>query len=147
MQKELNKAAEAGYKIVVGSPTSGEEIMVILEKTPEATGNYEYFLLATTKTSTMQKEMSEAAAKGFHLRPSTMLKKKNFGFGIGNKFEIILIMEKTPEEQTRYEYLLLATNKTGTLQKEITQSVSNGYSMVGLVRRGEHIAIMERKTE
>ena len=92
----------------------------------------------------MQKEMSGAAAKGFRLRPSTMLKKKNFGL-FGNKFEIILIMEKFPEEETRYEYLLLATSKTGTLQKEITQAVSEGYSMVGLVRRGEHIAIMERE--
>ena len=48
MQKELNTATKAGYRIVVGSPTSGEEIMVILEKVPESSGHYEYFLLATT---------------------------------------------------------------------------------------------------
>lgn len=146
MQKELNKAAEAGYRIVVGSPTSGEEIMVILEKMPESSGYFEYFLLATTRTGTMQKEMSAAAAKGFRLRPSTLIKKKRFGFGLGGKFEIIMIMEKAPEEEIRYEYLLLATTKTGTLQKEITESVGEGYSMVGLVRRDEHIAIMERST-
>ena len=37
-----------------------------------------------------------------------------------------------------------ATNRTGTLQKEISQASERGYDLVALVSRREHLAIMER---
>ena len=51
-----------------------------------------YLLLATKKTSTMQKEMREAADQGFRLLPSTLIQKKQM-FG---RIEIVMIMEKAP---------------------------------------------------
>jgi hypothetical protein len=70
MQKELQEAADAGfeYKGQTVFPTTfgGKEVVVILERDPEArTVRYEYKLLATSKTSTMQKELNEMGAGGF----------------------------------------------------------------------------------
>ena len=43
--------------------------------------------------------------------------------------------------------LLLATFKTSTLQTEMAQAVENGYEVVGMVSRDEHILILERSND
>jgi len=140
MQKELSEAAAAGYRILVGSPTSGTEMALILEKVATPPETYQYFLLATTRTGTMQKELNETAAKGFRLLPRTMIAKEQMMGGI----EIVVIMERPPGTPQRYQYLLLATTRTGTLQKEMSQAVADGYVVVGMVSRDEHMAILEK---
>lgn len=140
MQKELDAAA-AGYRILVGSPTSGTEMALILEKVAAPPNTYEYLLLATSRTSTMQKELNDAAEKGFRLLPHTMIAKQQMFGGP----EIVVILEKAPGTTKRYQYLLLATALTSTLQKELAAAVREGYEIVGMVSRGEHMAILEKE--
>ena len=140
MQKELNEASAAGYRIITGSPTSGSEMALILEKVVTPPNNYEYMLLATNKTSTMQKELQEAASQGFRLLPSTMISKSQMFGGV----EIIVVLEKVPDAYQKYDYLLLATTLTSTLQKEMSRAMEDGYEVVGMVSRGEHMVILER---
>ena len=140
MQKELSEAAAAGYRILVGSPTSGTEMALILKKVATPPETYQYFLLATTRTGTMQKELNETAAKGYRLLPRTMIAKEQMMGGI----EIVVIMERPPGSPQHYQYLLLATSLTGTLQREMAQAVNDGYVVVGMVSRGEHMAILEK---
>ena len=140
MQQELNEASAAGYRIMTGSPTSQIEMAVILERVGTPPNNYEYLLLATTKTSTMQEELGEAASQGFRLMPSTMIS-KNRAFGGP---EIVVLLEKVPGSSQKYDYLLLATTRTSTLQKEMSQAIDEGYEVVGMVSRGEHMVILER---
>ncbi len=144
MQKELDETAAKGYRILVGSPTSGSEMAVFLarEATPE--NPYQYKLLATTRTGTMQKELNDAAADGFRLLPRTMIAKAQFITGI---IEIVSVLEKPPVVEKKYEYKLLATTLTGTLQKEVTDAQAAGYVIVGMVSRGEHMVIMERESD
>ncbi len=140
MQKELNQAAAAGFRILAGSRTSSDEMVLILENVTEPPDLYEYFLLATSRTGTMNKELNQAAARGFRFLPSTLMQKDRV-FGAT---EIVLIMEKPPGAPEKYEYKLLATTRTGTLQKEMTQATEHNFYVVGMVSRGEHIAILER---
>ena len=55
MQKEMDEVSAQGYRILVGSPTSGTEMAVFLsrEGTPES--QFKYKLLATTRTGTMNR--------------------------------------------------------------------------------------------
>jgi len=70
MQKEMQEAADAGYEYrgqsVFSSTFGGKEVVVIMERnqTTPSTAR-EYKLLATSRTSTMQKEMSEIGDAGF----------------------------------------------------------------------------------
>jgi len=140
MQKELDEASAAGYRIMTGSHTSQTEMAIILEKVGTPANNYEYVLLATSKTSTMQKELDEAASQGFRLIPSTMTSKSR-------RFqspEIVVVLEKVPGTSQTYDYLLLATTKTSTLQKEMSQAIDEGYEVVGMASRDEHMVILER---
>ena len=141
MQKELDQAAAEGYRVKVGAPTSGTEMAVFLQKEKAGDEPFQYKLLATTRTKTMNKELNQAASEGFRLIPSTMVAKdRTFGSP-----EIVMILEKNPNSRARYEYKLLATTRTKTLQKEVREASEAGYKLVGMVSRDEHMVVMERE--
>jgi hypothetical protein len=88
---------------------------------------YDYRVLATTKTSTMEKEMNEAGEAGF-VFAAVMGGDTAFG---GN--EVVAVMIKDPSRQTeqRRIYKLLATSRTGTMQKEMQQLGDEGFEYRG----------------
>jgi hypothetical protein len=93
------------------------------QKGPEA---IEYKLLATNKTSTMEKEMNAAAGEGYRFE-GTM-----GGETAGGGNEIVVIMSRRPSSGSeRLQYKLLATKKTSTMQKELTEAGAQGFSYVG----------------
>lgn len=141
MQKEIDETSAQGYRIIVGAPTSGSEMALFLSRDGTVAEPYSYKLLATTRTSTMQKELNEMAEGGFRLIPSTMIAKKQLLGGV----EIVMIMEKPPRVTKKYEYRLLATTRTSTLQKEVTEAKDAGFVVVGMVSRDEHMVVMERE--
>lgn len=143
MQKEIDQAAQSGYRILVGAPTAGSEMAVFLSKDGTVADPYRYKLLATTRTGTMQKELNDAADGGYRLIPSTMIAKAQLFGGV----EIVMIMERPPHVSKNYEYKLLATTLTSTLQKEVTEAKNAGFVIVGMVSRGEHMVVMERETD
>jgi hypothetical protein len=70
MQKELQQAGDAGFvyrdQTVFKSTFGGKEVAVILERDRETPIQHsEYKLLATSRTSTMEKELKEAGAAGY----------------------------------------------------------------------------------
>jgi hypothetical protein len=126
MQKELNEAASAGFRFegVMGGETAfgGREIVSILGRA-ENGASYEYKLLATNKTSTMEKEMSGAADSGYEFRGETVAQTM-----FGGR-EVVVIMERPRgEPDARFAYRLLATNKTSTMQKELTEAAESGFA-------------------
>lgn len=86
---------------------------------------YEYKVLATKKTSTMEKEMNEAADAGF-VFAATMGGETAFG---GN--EAVVVMMKDPTAGSRRRYKLLATNKTSTMQKELSAVGAESFRYCG----------------
>ena len=143
MQKEMDEISAQGYRILVGSPTSGNEMAVFLSRQGTPENQFKYKLLATTRTGTMNKELNEMADAGYRLIPSTMIAKAQLLGGI----EIVMIMERPPKVTKDYEYKLLATTLTSTLQKEVTEAQDAGFKIVGMVSRGEHMVVMERETD
>lgn len=133
MQKEMNEAAAAGYRFggVMGGETSfgGSEVVVIMYKDPVREGRpkFEYKLLATSKTSTMQKELQQAGDAGFEYQGQTV-----FSSTFGGK-EVVVILERDPDVKLAlWEYKLLATKKTSTMDKELSEAGAAGYQFVGV---------------
>jgi len=143
MQKELDEAAAQGFRILVGSPTNSAEMALFLEKVTAPPGTYQYKLLATSRTGTMQNELNEAAEGGFRLLSRTMISKPQ----VLGRTEIVMLLERPPMAEKRYDYKLLATSRTSTLQKEVLEAQDAGYVLVGMVSRGEHMVLMERETQ
>lgn len=134
MEKEMNETAAAGFRFasVMGGETSfgGNEAVVVMSKKQDdapANNRYQYKLLATNKTSTMQKEMSEAGNGGFTYVGQTV-----FNSTFGGQ-EVVVIMERDKEAGgITYDFLLLATKRTSTMQKEMVESGKEGFEVVGM---------------
>lgn len=130
MQKELNQAAEEGFRFgaFMGGSTAfgGNEVVAVMTRTPGGSGRFAYKLLATSKTSTMQRELQEAADAGYEYKGQSIFE------SLGGR-EVVLILERDKDAEPRaWEYLLLATSKTSTMQKELTQAGRSGYDLVGM---------------
>ena len=130
LEKEMNEAADAGFRFsfVMGGETAvgGSESVAVMAKAGQGV-RFAYKLLATSKTSTMQKELQEASDAGFEYRDQTVFK-STFG---GQ--EVVCILERNKEEAAhRYDYKLLATTKTSTLEKELREAGAAGYEVMGI---------------
>jgi hypothetical protein len=155
MEREMNEAADAGYRLqdVMGGETAfgGSEVAAVMCKLKDAgdLSRYQYKLLATNKTSTMQKELQEAGDAGYEYRGQTV-----FSTAFGSQ-EVVVILERdqdaTPDYS--YEYKLLATRKTSTMQKELQEAGDAGYEFVGLTVAStsfggaEVVAILRRQLQ
>lgn len=151
MESEMNDAAAEGYAFqeAVSGETSfgGNETIVIMSRVASAAPKprYQYKLLATSKTSTLQKEMQEAGSAGYAHRDETVFKKV---FGT----EVTAILERDLNNPSvAYDYKLLATSKTSTMQKEVSAAAEEGYEFVGVTNGGttfggkEVVTIMRRQ--
>ena len=90
--------------------------------------------------------LQEAGIAGYDYRGQT-----GFNSTFGGK-EVVAILERAPEAKiVKYEYRLLATKKTSTMQKELSEAGERGFEFVGmtvaqtLVGGDEVVAILRRK--
>jgi hypothetical protein len=150
MQKEMQEAADQGYVFagVMGGDTffGGEEVVVVMKRSDEVTARYEYRLLATMKTSTLQNEMQEAGDSGFVYKGQSIFKTM---FGL-NEAVVILERDRDLVEVEIFEYRLLATKRSSTMQNELREVGIEGFEFVGVTVHqttfggDEVVAIMKR---
>jgi hypothetical protein len=132
MEKEMNEAADAGFSFgaVMGGETAvgGHEVVLVMIKDPTKEGPRRvYKLLATTKTSTMQKEMQQLGDEGFDYKGQTV-----FESAFGGR-EVVVIMERDSSRGAeKLQYRLLATTKTSTMQKELREAGDAGFKLIGM---------------
>ena len=74
-----------------------------------------FLLLATNRTGTMENELNEAGAQGYRFA-GTQGGETAFG---GR--EAVVIMQLDPTGR-RFRYMLLATSRTGTMQRELNEA-------------------------
>ncbi len=132
MQKEMQEAGEAGYRFiaVMGGETAigGKEVVVLVGKSDGDKGSYGYRLLATSKTSTLQKELQEAGDAGYHAVGQTV-----FESLFGGKETVAIVEKGSADSNTRrWEYKLIATSKTSTLEKELKEIAEQGFEAIDL---------------
>jgi hypothetical protein len=89
------------------------------------TGRAQYRVLATSRTSTMEKEMNDAANAGFRY---VVVMGGETAIG-GN--EVVTVFSRAAGAKPRYEYRLLATNRTSTMQRELQQAGDAGFEYRG----------------
>jgi len=111
--------AAAGVFVCVGVLASATSLRA---QTPAE--RTEYRVLATNKTSTMQKEMQEAADAGFRYA-GVMGGETSFG---GAEVVVVMVKDGKPGE---FGYRLLATSRTSTMHKEMQEAGDAGYEYRG----------------
>ena len=145
----MNEAAENGYQFqgVMGGDTAfgGSELVVVMMRGAGTSGRFGYRVLATSQTSTMQGEMTEAGGDGYDYRGQTV-----FSSLFGGD-EVVVIMEQDDEAPpVTFEYLLLATSQTSTLTSELNDAGPRGFELVGVsvgetTFGGEEVVVITRR--
>ncbi|MEE2965376.1 MAG: hypothetical protein VX427_14690 [Acidobacteriota bacterium] len=149
MEREMNEAAEGGYRFqgVMGGETAfgGSEVVAIMMRGADTAGRFAYRLLATNQTSTMQEEMTDAGSEGYDYRGQTV-----FSSLFGGD-EVVVIMERDNDAPlVEFEYLLVATSQTSTLDRELNEAGQRGFEVVGVsvgdtAFGGEEVVVITRR--
>jgi hypothetical protein len=132
MEKELNEAALSGYRFrkVMGGKTAigGQEVVISMVRDTASSDQSvpRYKLLATTRTSTMQKELQQCADAGYEYLDQTV-----FGTAFGGKEVVVIMQRDAARPASKSVYRLLATSRTSTLEKELNEAGKDGFSLVG----------------
>ena len=106
-------AAAAGT-VVEGGPEGARQ---------EAPG-YEYRVLATAKTSTMEKELNDGAEAGFRFQAV-------MGGDTAGGSEVVVVMARRADVKAQVAYKLLATSKTSTMETELRAAADAGFEYRG----------------
>ena len=85
---------------------------------------FEYLVLATSRTSTMEREMNEAAPNGYRFK-AVMGGEREIG---GTELVAVMVRDPSPG---RRSYGVMATAQTSTMQTELEQAGSDGYDHRG----------------
>jgi hypothetical protein len=148
MEQEMNEAGAMGFKFVavMGGDTAvgGQEVVVVMQKVGTTEGRYRYKLLATSRTGTMQKEMTDAAMDGYDYVGQTV-----FESLFGGE-EVVSIIERGAAAESPYVYKLVATSRTSTLERELAQIGRDGYEALGMTvgktaLGGSELVVIARK--
>jgi hypothetical protein len=151
MEKEMKQAGAEGFHFsaVMGGETAaaGNQVVVLMAKDGDsASKTFDFRLLATSKTSTMQKELQQAADAGYEYMGQTV-----FDSAFGGE-EVVVILQKDPSATNRshWEYKLLATSKTSTLEKELRDASELGFEALAMTvgktaMGGSEIVVITRR--
>jgi hypothetical protein len=142
LRQELDQAGALGFHVLAATTRGNGEVVLLLERDLNAREPLQLKVIATTPTGTFRKEIADAARQGFRVVPSTFLNKPS-GALIGN--EIVVILERPVKTTRRFEYKLLSTNQTSTLEAEWRAAGREGYKAVGMITRAEVMMLMERE--
>jgi hypothetical protein len=122
-------------------------VSVVAQSAARVGDRTEYRVLATSRTSTMEKELNQHADTGFRFQ-AVMGGETAAG---GN--EVVVVMGRSGDTKGRYQYQLLATSKTSTMQKELNRAAEAGFDYRGqtvfdtLFGGKEVVVILERDRE
>lgn len=127
MQKEIDEAAGAGYRVISGD--AGFNILA-LEKDPD--GKKHQYLV----TGSVLQMVKEGKVAGYRILP--------FTFAGGRWSALGVVLEKLSPGEPQPEYQVVWTARTSTLIKEVNEWAGKGFSLVALTGIGANGALMER---
>jgi hypothetical protein len=151
MQAELDEAARQGFRFVPQTLVGGNrnELVMVVERPPVSPSwTHKYLLLATKNTGTLHKEMRKAAGNGFTFvdlvsrREHMALFEKHAGPATTSQEQAAAASKRDSSNP----YLLLATEKLSTMQKELNKNAAKKYRAVaGSATSGSEIAVLLEK--
>lgn len=143
--KEIGEWAGKGFSLVALSGVGGNfALMERAAGAPESGPADRYVVLATTMKGTMEKELTDAVARGYRL--ATVAEAGD---------EMMFALEKRAPSEAAPEYRLITTTRTGKLEREVLAGVADGYRLLPMAlsaqdryavlgRSHEMVAIMEK---
>ena len=137
-EQKLAQEATAGYRVVDFSLTGQSTADLSLEKFAVPPDVYQYRWVHIRMFTHLQKEVSKAAADGFHAVPQSLS-------GLGPYLTVL--MEKSPGQPSlRYQYLVSEPLTLSNAQKDAGNHQREGYTLLDEIEFGAHILLFEKSS-
>jgi len=133
-EKELSELADRGFRLerLLESFTVLYQAAILSRRQTEGGApKYEYKLLAARRVSTLEKELGDAAGKGYEVRGAMSAGKPYIGS------ELVLILERPiGDKSQRFQYRVLgsATGRESKVDDRLQKAGSEGYRPVKVIR-------------
>jgi Domain of unknown function (DUF4410) len=140
-EKKLNEEGAAGYRLVEYSSTGPKTAEAVLQKSPAEREVFEYRILRARLPGTLQKNLNNAAAEGFHLYPHSL----NL---FGGVMTVIALKDPAPAPK-RHEYRVHQTMRMSSAQKDMQKDQNEGFKLAETFEQAGsvHLLIMEKDLE
>ena len=132
-EREINEVARMGYRFIdmmAGETLGGDEVVTVMYLDPgteHGTPRFDYKVLATNKTSTMQKELNEVGQLGYRYAGQSVAQTT-----FGGQSVVVIVERSVSDPDARYEYRLQATRRTKTMERELNEVGHQGFELMGL---------------
>lgn len=130
------------------APRFGAKLMASAQS-DDATPASDVRILATTRVSTMERELNEAATEGFRLQ--IVGDDIDSGEGMVDEIFALVLGDSRPD---RFSYRLVTLKNLGTMEEELaralTSAAANGFRYRGLVQAplgGHAVVVLERDAD
>lgn len=145
MERDLTRTVARGYRVVAAAGVT-YKMVVVLEKLAPGEPIPAYRLISTNRTGTLESEISAASQQEYHMLPQTLSAlEKGHSWMLGPfGHEVAVIMEKRPRTAPM-DYKVLGTTQVATLNKELAECETAGWSMNQLiVSHSERVIVLEK---
>jgi hypothetical protein len=138
-EKKLDEEAASGYRVVAMSLTGSSTADLELEKSATPLDVYQYRWVHVRLATHLQKDVSKAAADGFHASAHTL--------AILGPY-VSVLMEKPPATSAlRYQYQVAEPLRISSAQKDTETREREGYTLLDETELGGiHILLFEKTT-
>ena len=153
MEKELNELAAQGFRLErFSKATLNRNLAALVVSNAKATTTrYEYKLLATRRTETLEKEIMEAAAQGYEMRGLVSLLRPGISAAFVGDETTALMERPSGESARRYEYKVLSSTREKAIETELNEAAAAGFTPIEVLlsqdaRRGISVLLGPRFT-
>jgi hypothetical protein len=137
MDKELAAAAAEGYRVVASS--GGAELAyVMVQDTGSQPAQYRF--LSTTRASTLERELNEAAGNSFHFVPLSLASLRG-GVLFRASNEVAIVVEKSAATPS-ISYRVVGARRVSTIENEALAIASEGFAVVAALLGHEETVVI-----
>lgn len=136
-QQKLDLDAAEGYRVVSVTISGKYTADVELERADAIADQYQYRLLHSHTSSSLQKDINKATAEGYRVTPNSLVVLAT---------SLTLIMEKSsPPFPEQYQYAVKETVLVSSGQKDTENLQNQGFTLIGESEHGTaHVLLFEK---
>jgi hypothetical protein len=139
-QTKLEQEAADGYRLtgvtISGMSTADASFL----RTNATAAAFQYKLLHTILSSSLQKDINKLAAEGFRVSPGTLV--------VLQANPAVIVEKATPPFKSRYQYIIKETVLVSSGEKEVEKVQGQGYTLIGETEHGTaHLLLFEKASD
>ena len=127
-QTKLEQEEADGYRLtgvtISGMSTADASFL----RTDATAAAFQYKLLHTILSSSLQKDINELAAEGFRVSPGTLV--------VLQANPTVIVEAAMPPFKSRYQYIIKETVLVSSAEKEVEKVQGQGYTLIGETGHG-----------